>query len=189
MDLLGGIVADGVVTAEEFRILDQWLMQNSDLTREFPFNILARQLSEILADGRVEIAEFEKLHEVILQILHPLSLGCIDLSKVKETPMTQPPPHITFAERAFVFTGNFYFGEKSACEKATTSRGGLCKRSVTRATDYIVVGGKGSADWIYGSYGSKIEKAIDNVRSGCGTAIISEARWAQALDRISSEES
>lgn len=189
MDLLSGIVADGTVSAEEFRILDQWMMRNSDLTREFPFNILARQLSEILANGCVEIVELEKLREVVLQVLHPQSLGRIDLSGVKATPMTQPPPRIFFGEKSFVFTGNFFFGEKSECEKATTSRGGVCKSAVTRTTDYVVVGGKGSGAWIYGSYGSKVEKAIDNVRNGCGTAIVSEAHWVGALEGIFHERS
>jgi DNA polymerase-3 subunit epsilon len=182
MDLLSGIVADGVIDADEFRLLDQWLMQNSDLTREFPFNVLATQLSTILEGGRIELEELERLREVVLQILHPKSLGCIDLSTVKETPITQPPPRISFAGKMFVFTGRFYFGEKSQCARATTDKGGICKGSVTRATDYVVVGGKGSPEWIYGNYGSKIAQAVENIRNGCTTAILSEEHWVAALE-------
>lgn len=187
MDLLAGIVADDVVNAEEFRVLDQWLMVNGDLSCEYPFNVLARQLSTMSARGPLDVAQLRRLHEVALQILHPRSLGLIDLSTVEETPITQPPPIVSFAGKVFVFTGNFYFGEKSECEQAVIIHGGTTKKGVTRATDYVVVGGKGSPEWSRGSFGSKIEKAVINIRAGCLTAIISEAHWAKAVTGSPSE--
>lgn len=186
MELLSGIVADGVIDTEEFRVLDEWLMQNSNLSREYPFNVLVTHLSRILEDGRVETKELEQLREVVLQILHPESLGSIDLATVKQTPLTQPPPRVSFAGRIFVFTGNFEFGEKSECERATIDKGGICKPNVTRATDYVVVGGKGSPEWVYGNYGTKIEKAVERIRNGCTTAIVSESHWVAALASIPS---
>jgi hypothetical protein len=183
-ELLAGIVADGAIDAEGFRTLDQWLLYNVDLADEHPFNLLISQLGEILLSGTATVHGLAKLHEIALQILHPQSLGCIDVSCVEATPMTQPPPVVEFTGKLFVFTGNFYFGEKAICERATMERGGLCKGNVTRATHYVVVGGKGSPEWLYGCFGSKIEKAIANVRSGFPTAVISEAHWAHALDRV-----
>jgi hypothetical protein len=186
MDLLSGIVADGTIDIDEFRILDTWLMRNSDLSGEFPFNVLATQLSKILEDGGVQFEELQRLQDLVLQILHPQSLGFIDLSAVQDTPLTQPAPRISFPGKIFVFTGEFYFGGRPECEQATTERGAICKPTITRKTDYLVVGGQGSQDWICGSYGTKIEKAVANVRNGSTTAIISEAHWVSALYDASS---
>ena len=180
MELLSGIVADGVIDIEEFRILDQWLMWNRDLSREFPFNVLVTQLCKILEDG-FGVQDLERLQDLALEILHPESLGRMDLDAISETPLTQPPPRICFSGRQFVFTGNFYFGKKAQCERATSDQGGTFKDTVTHATDYVVVGGKGSPDWIHGNYGSKIEKAVSNIRNGATTAVISEAHWFDVL--------
>ncbi len=181
LELLSSIVADGVIDTEEFRVLDEWLMQNNDLSREYPFNILVTHLSKILECGCVEVEELERLRETVLQILHPESLGRIDLSTVNGTPLTQPPPRVSFTGKVFVFTGNFVFGEKSECERATKDKGGICKQNVTRATDYVVVGRNGSPEWAYGNYGTKVEKTVDNIRHGSTTAILSETHWVAAL--------
>jgi DNA polymerase-3 subunit epsilon len=183
IQLLSGIVSDGHVDMDEFRLLDGWLIQNSDFCNEYPFNILVTRLADILADGHIDQTELERLREVILQIIHPQSLGSIDLDRLQQTPLTQPPPTIQFSGKIFVFTGNFDFGEKGDCERATTSRGGVCKKTVTRATDYVVVGAQGSPEWVCGHYGTKIEKAVMNIRSGRPTAVVSEAQWSAALAR------
>jgi len=123
-----------------------------------------------------------------LEILHPESLGRLDLSTISKTPLTQPPPQIRFSGREFVLTGNFYFGKKAECQRATSHCGGICKDTVTLATDYVVVGGKGSQFWIYGKYGSKIQKAITNIRDGATTAIVSEETWFNAISPIESRD-
>jgi hypothetical protein len=183
IDLLSAIVSDDTIDLDEFRLLDEWLMQNSQLCNEYPFNVLVTRLSEILGDGHIDQSELEGLRELVMQIIHPDSLGSIELDSLNETPLTQPPPTIRFQGKIFVFTGEFEFGEKSICEGVTASFGSICRKNVTRATDYVVVGAKGSPDWVCGHYGTKIEKAVANLRDGCTTAVVSEAHWAAALAR------
>jgi NAD-dependent DNA ligase len=88
---------------------------------------------------------------------------------------------VVFQGRVFVFTGRFLFGTKAKCEQAVGERGGICKTDVTRATDYLVVGALKSEDWVRSTHGRKIEKLIENIRSGCHGAVISEEHWAEAV--------
>jgi DNA polymerase-3 subunit epsilon len=181
MEVLSDIVSDGVITEEEARDLDRWLTRNGDLTHVWPINILASRLGTIMADGIIEQSELDDLREAVLQITHPESLSRVDLTSVKDVPFTQPPPRVVFQGRTFVFTGRFLFGARAKCEQAVEDRGGVCKADVTRATDYLVVGALKSEDWIRSSHGRKIRKLIENVRSGCHGAVISEEQWADAV--------
>lgn len=181
MALLSVIIADGVIDDEEVRSLDAWMMGNVSLSREFPFNVLATQLSRVLGNGCPNMRELSHLMDLARQILHPASLGTIDLRTVEDTPLTQPPPAVLFPAQTFVFTGEFLFGEKSECERVTTDLGGIRKAGVTKATDYVVAGALGSGEWIHGCYGTKIQKAIENIRGGSTTSIISEAHWFAAV--------
>ena len=48
------------------------------------------------------------------------------------------------------------------------------KKDVSGLTDYLVVGNLGSEQWYYGSYGRKIEKAIELQNQGKPISIIEE---------------
>jgi DNA polymerase III subunit epsilon len=181
MDILKGIVSDGVITEEEARDLDRWLTRNGDLTHVWPMNALAAKLGTIMADGIIEQSELDDLREAVLQIRHPESLARLDLAKVTGVPFTQPPPRVVFQGRTFVFTGRFLFGTRAKCEQAVSERGGICKPDVSRTTAYVVVGTLKSDEWVRSSHGRKIEKLIENVRSGCHGAVISEEHWAEAV--------
>jgi hypothetical protein len=46
---------------------------------------------------------------------------------------------------------------------------------------YLIVGGLGSPEWKHGSFGTKIEKAMQYKRQGLGIMIVHEDNWAQSL--------
>jgi hypothetical protein len=62
---------------------------------------------------------------------------------------------------ALVFTGKFAFGPRRVCEAAVEALGGRAGSSVTRVTNYLVIGTFGSRDWIHTSHGRKIEQAVN----------------------------
>jgi NAD-dependent DNA ligase len=62
-------------------------------------------------------------------------------------------------------------------------RGGVVVDSVSAEVDYLVVGALGSSEWVHGSYGRKIERAIELYDQLGAPLILSEQQWAIALNR------
>jgi len=102
-----------------------------------------------------------------------------------KSPFDPPQPEVVFEKRTFIFTGKFKFGQREACQKEVLSRGGLApgKSSVSTSVDDLVIGTEGSTAWSKGTYGEKIERAIDLRRSNGKPAIISEDHWIAALKK------
>ncbi len=50
---------------------------------------------------------------------------------------------------------------------------------MTKETNYLVVGSKGSKDYKHGDYGSKYEKAKKYKKEGIPIQIISEIKWGK----------
>ncbi len=101
------------------------------------------------------------------------------------SPFDFPAPAISFRGKAFMFTGKFNFGERSACQAAVESLGSSAPdtKTVTPEIDYLVIGTAGSKAWKMGAYGNKIEKAILLRREKGSPAIISEDHWIQAINK------
>jgi NAD-dependent DNA ligase len=98
------------------------------------------------------------------------------------SPFDDPLPEIHMKGRNFCFTGDFEFGPRKQCQEATTSRGGLVSREVTRSTDVLVVAKDANPRWSHGSYGNKIEKALILKLQHGKPIIIPELYWRTLLD-------
>ena len=83
--------------------------------------------------------------------------------------------------RIFVFTGQMAFGPRQDCQRHVELFGGLCEASVTRRTNYLVIGTFASRDWAHTSFGRKIEKAVGLRDRGQPLAIVAEHHWAAQL--------
>jgi NAD-dependent DNA ligase len=95
---------------------------------------------------------------------------------------------VTFAlvsgEGFSVLSGTFVFGKKRACEEALRVLGGVVADTVTLSTDYLIVGTLGDRAWAYGFFGTKIEKARQQLEGGHPIAIISEEHWLNEMERV-----
>jgi len=107
----------------------------------------------------------------------------VEAEMVDGSPFDVPQPPVHFDGRSFVFTGNFEYGSRTACQTAVTDRGGKAPsiKRVTAETDYLVIGSKGSSHWKRDAYGSKIEAAIIYRREHGKPAIISESHWHECI--------
>ncbi len=88
---------------------------------------------------------------------------------------------VSIPEATFCLTGDFVFATRAHCESVIQKRGGFTSKSVTKKVNYVVVGGLGSPEWKHGSFGTKIEKAMDYKRQGVPLLIVHEDQWASAL--------
>ena len=98
-----------------------------------------------------------------------------------ETKGTQAADHaVTVAGRAFCFTGR---GRLSRAEmgRMVTAHGGTVHQRVTRKTDYLVVGSRGSKRWQQPFIGSKTAAAMRLIVSGGGIRIVGEDALRRAL--------
>lgn len=179
-----GIVADGVVNEQEIAFLRTWLAENANVCSTWPGNMIARRIDAILADGVVTVAEQASLLDCLQGITgnHFTATGVAsgEPADTRAIPFDEEP-YILFKNRTFCFTGTFYFGTRSACERAVMKLEGIPLDNVTQRLDYLVVGSMASPDWINTSYGRKIEAALTR-KSTLGTpSIISEQSWSDAM--------
>jgi len=175
-----GLLADRELRDAEIRFLKDWLDHNSAIATAWPGDVVYARVSEALADGRV--TEEERAH--LVQTLQQLIGGTLNqLAAATHTTqmLSYETTPVEFAQATFCLTGDFAFAPRSRCEQEIVTRGGLVKSSVSKKLRYLVVGGLGSSEWKHGSFGTKIEKAMELKREGAIIAFVHEDHWAQCL--------
>lgn len=177
--VIQGIVADGTVSAEEAERLSAWTEANPDVASRWPANLLALRLAKIMADGRVDAGERRSLSALLGPLASPSRWLAASLAT--DLPVDDPPPPVLFESRTFVFAGEMVFGPRRSCEREVTELGGACERTVSRRTDYLVLGGLAALDWTQEGFGAQVDAAVRLRARGAPVAIIAEEHWAQAL--------
>ena len=79
-----------------------------------------------------------------------------------------------FEDKIFCLTGDFNHGAKNEVADYIISQGGIVKDSLTLKVDYLVRGLQGSEDYAYGSYGTKVKRALEMQDKGHSIKIITE---------------
>lgn len=178
--IVQGVLADGELHNKEIEFLDRWLTQAESVAGVWPGSVLHAQVRAYLADGVITPEERNHLIETLSAIVG----GALDEPE-HAGPVTtlgfDQPVQLEISGKAFCFTGDFVFGTRTACERAIAIRGGLPASTVTKKLNYLVVGGLGSPEWKHGSFGTKVEKAMELRDAGAGLLIVHEDIWASSL--------
>lgn len=179
--IITGIVADGVLHDMEVQMLSTWLAENAEVTRAWPGSAVARHLGEILADGVITADERTHFLETLQHLVGVdfAETGSVT-PEVAELPLEDSAP-VNFHECGVCLTGEFLYGTRSACERATEKTGAIPLQNISKKVAYLVVGTHVSPAWINTSYGRKIMRAMELKQAGHSIAIISEQRWLEAL--------
>ena len=90
-------------------------------------------------------------------------------------------PSIAYDGTFFCLTGDFACGPRGSCEARITALGGEIRSSVSKKLNYLVVGGLGSPEWKHGSFGTKVEKAMELKREGTPIFLVREEHWLTSL--------
>jgi NAD-dependent DNA ligase len=181
LGIVKGVLADGVVNEAEAALLNDWATQHPDATEQWPVNIIKERLDTIFVDGKVSTAERRDLAELLESVVGGKAGIIAGKDAATDLPVDRPPPTFVWADATFVFTGKFAFGPRTACERAVVKLKGAYERSVTKETDYLIIGTFGSRDWVHTSFGRKIEKAVEYREAGAPLAIAAEDHWVSAL--------
>lgn len=177
--LARGLCADQVINQAEVEFLQTWLAANLHLADQPLVRILYDRVADILADGSVDPDEqIELLHDLKALSANDLELG--EVLKSTTLPLCDPPPSLDFIGRRYTFTGTFQYGQRRRCEEAVLAKGADCG-SLTRQTDFLVIGNYATESWKHSSFGNKILKACEMRDSGVPIALVSEDHWVGAL--------
>ena len=175
-----GILADRQIADAEIRFLNDWLDSNSAIATSWPGDVIHSRVREILSDGMITAAEREHLMETLQQLIGGSLEELATTTHVTKLAFDEVQ-HVRFQGEHFCLTGEFVFAPRDICAREIETRGGLVKGSVSKKLGYLVIGGLGSPEWKHGSFGTKIERAMQLKREGAAIRIVHEDQWARSL--------
>jgi len=180
--IIQGILGDGELTEGEIRFLDAWLRDNDAISTSWPGDILHQKIRAVLEDGVITSAERLHLIETLQDLVGAPKADLAARSHVTELAYDDVP-QIRFPGSTFCLTGDFLYGSRDSCAAAITKRGGLFVGRITMQLGYLVLGSLGSPEWKHGSFGTKIEKAMEYKQRGLPIKVIREQTWSAALGK------
>lgn len=166
MGIIEGITCDNELNIKEIVALKNWMLQNDFLKGFYPFDEIFKKLNDILDDNILTEEEAKQTMKIFKDFLNPLDNSNLCLNE-----------NLNFNEKNVCLTGTFTHGSKSDIELIIENKGGRIKSNVTSTLDILIVGEEGSKDWSYGTFGSKIKKAMEFNEKGKNIQIISESQF------------
>ena len=159
--ILIGITCDDILTQEELLGLKEWINNNDQLAGNYPYDIINNAIWKVIEDGIIEQSELDYLLSFFKSQIDPLNaeIGVSD---------------IDFNRKLICLTGDFDYGERKEVQERLSSLGATVVSSVTRKTDILLIGEKGSDSWACGTYGTKAKKAIELRSKGYPIMILKE---------------
>lgn len=189
--MLHGIMADGELSDSEIHSLQMWVDHNEYLQGCYPFDEIASLLTSVLADGKIDNDERNMLKAFFSQFIDLKASANLHETEMEElrnhysvSGICAACPEIDFQGRSFCFTGQSYKGTRKELEQVILNAGGLCKGSVSKKTDYVIVGNAGNPCWAYACYGRKIEEAVTLRKEGAKVMIINETDFWDAVEDL-----
>jgi NAD-dependent DNA ligase len=175
-----GVLADRQLLDDEVRFLNTWLTEHDELAHSWPGDVVHARIKNVLADGIISEEERSHLVETLRQLVGGRIEELAASTHVSELVFDEVVS-VSFPGAVFCLTGDFVYGPRPVCEQEIAKRGGQIGKGITKKLQYLVVGGLGSAEWKHGSFGTKIEKAIQYKRAGLPILIVHEDKWASHL--------
>lgn len=186
--MIHGIMADSDISDREIRALSNWLDANDYLQGTYPFDELNTLLHAILEDGKITEDELNSLLAFcsnVVDFKDSLNLREPDFEALRKKysvgGICAYCPEITFNGKIFCFTGESYRATRAELAAEVERLGGTFKNTVSKKTDYLIVGNAGNPCWAYSCYGRKIEDAMAVRRNGGKVQIINETDFWDAV--------
>lgn len=189
--IMHGIMADGRVTLDEAKGLQEWIAEHADLKGTYPYDELDSLLTSILIDGHIDDQEQQVLAAFFEDFIEYSFANKIrkESQRVKASlpkSFTLPGicamcPEIAFDGRVFTFTGTSTKATRKQIVDRITELGAAFSPNVTSETHYLVVGAGGNPCWAFSCYGRKVEKAVDSRKSGNPILIVHESDFWDAV--------
>lgn len=185
-----GILADGIIEDKEIIELKKWLDENQHLSTYYPYDEVDSLIESVLADGIIDDNERKLLKAYFNEFVN---LGNIELQKkldreskvVEIGGICSKVSEIRFIENQFCFTGTSTRSSRKKVIEVIQEYGGKYVNSVSKKTQYLIVGDNGNPCWAFACYGRKVEKAITLRKMGVQIIIAHENDFWHEIDKRS----
>ena len=174
-----GILSDGELNDTEIFKLHEWLSENEHLNSYYPYDEIRSLVLSIVSDKKIDEEERLILMAFIKQFVE-LNNNDIKESIDKATTdvnisgICAVDPEIIFENKTFCVTGILSRGTRAELQNAIKNKGGIAVNSISKKTDYLIIGDTSNACWSYACYGRKVEKALDLRKSGHTIVLVHE---------------
>lgn len=181
--LMGGIVADGVITEPELRGLAEWLYDHEHLKSCWPYDEVESIITVVLKDKRIDAKEHASLHSFFSGFT-AISGGLTEAGSHKS--LSSPAvcavcPEVTFQGKVFGFTGSSVKYSRIEFAQIVERLGGIVAGSVSKKLDYLIIGADGNPCWAYACYGRKVEMAVALRKAGARILLVHENDFHDAV--------
>jgi len=184
-----GILADGVIDDKEVRDLEKWLEENTHLSTYYPYDEIRSLILSIVSDGKIDEEEKLVLKAYLNQFVN-LENKEIEEQINRETNDINisghctSDPEIELDGKTFCITGVLKSGNRASLEKTISDLGGIPTKTLTKKTNYLIVGDNGNQAWAFACYGRKVEKALDLRKNGHKISLIHEFDFLDAIEDL-----
>jgi NAD-dependent DNA ligase len=176
--LLGGVVADGIISEDELRGVQSWMEENKQLKKRWPYDEIESLVASVLADGSVDEVEHKMLMSFFAQFAQMLDDKTLSnpyiLTDSTLKGVCANSPEIIFQGSRFCLTGASSRYARNVFAEKITALGGSVVGSVSQKLNYLIIGGDGNPCWSYACYGRKVEKALELRKAGAEIVIAHE---------------
>lgn len=183
--VLGGVIADGVITENELVGLGDWLSRHEHLKTRWPYDEIVSSVTAVMADGKID----EKEHKMLMSLF-------VDFMPLyDDKTISSPPiiidnsvkglcavcPEIKFKASTFCFTGASSRCTRNEFERMICGLGGKFAKNVSKSVDYLIIGADGNPCWAYSCYGRKVEAAVSLRKEGHRLVLVHENDFHDAV--------
>lgn len=174
-----GILADGVLNDDEIFKLHDWLSENEHLNSYYPYDEVRSLVLSIVADKKIDEDERAILTAFIKQFVELKNSETSekidrDTVDINISEICAIDPDIIFDNKTFCITGILSRGNRSQLQEAIQNKGGIPVNTISKKTDYLIIGDNNNSCWTYSCYGRKVEKALDLRKSGHTIILVHE---------------
>lgn len=184
-----GILADGIITDKEIYDLQKWLDENEHLNTYYPYDEIRSLVLSVLSDNKINEEE-----KVVLMAFFKQFVQIQDdevSQKIQDTTidvnifgLCTSEPEVIFEGKTFCITGVLQRGNRENLHRDIIKFGGIPTDSITKKTDYLIVGDNGNPAWAFSCYGRKVEKAINLRKEGHTIMLIHEFDFSDLIDDL-----
>ena len=183
--VLGGVVADTIISVAELRGLANWIDDHDHLRGCWPYDEIGSLITTVLADRIIDADEHEMLFRYFSEFV-----TILDDRSIKSPPVDNAGtvmglcavcPEILFRDSVFCFTGASANHSRNELKAAVEARGGQVTKNPSAKVNYLVIGANGNLCWAYACYGRKVEKAVQLRKAGVKIVIIHEVDFWDAM--------
>jgi NAD-dependent DNA ligase len=183
--VVGGVVADTIISEQELRGLSDWISDHDHLRGCWPYDEIGSLVTTVLADKVIDENEHEMLFRYFSEFVALLDSKTITsapiISGESVVGLCAVCPEVEFQDKIFAFTGTSARYSRKELTETVSHLGGSVASGPGKRVDYLVIGADGNPCWAFACYGRKVEKAVELRKSGVKIMIIHESDFHDAV--------